>query len=297
MKRVIAVLLILLTQINISYAEEKEYNKIIKDEPEKKVEFAFEENEVPIFVKNEFDEQIQVQLDTGRKYPLGPNEKITIGKRKPGKYTLTIYNKNGDFVDNINKNLAKDTKWVLNKDTIANSDKITGLSTGQKVAIAAGSVGAVAIGAALINKALENQEGSSAQVPTYIPPPAPTLPNVIPVETTAQLPPVGSAVVETVVKNNAFVEGGSGFKFLNIKYDQVTLIIEGADGLPIGSNWLIPKGSVAESSKSLMYNGEKITINPSQKISVVTPEGYQLQRYAFELTTDSTDGSYVWILK
>ena len=298
MKKTIAFLLILLTQINISYAQDdKEYNKIIKNEPEKKVEFAFEEDEIPVFVRNEFNEQIQVQLDTGRKYPLGPNEKITLGKRKPGKYTLTVYNKNGDFVDNINKNLTKDSKWILNENTVANSGKITGLSTGQKVAIAAGSVGAAAIGAALINKALEKQEGASPQYPAeaYIPP---TLPPTIPQnEIAAQIPAVGSTVTEETVKNNAFAEGGSGFKFLNTKYDQVTLIIEGTDSLPIGSNWVIPKAALTESARPLMYNGEKITINPNQKVTVVIPEGYQLQRYVFELINDPNDGNYVWVLK
>lgn len=279
-RKLIIVLMILLTQVNISYAVDKEYNKVDKNELEKKVEFAFEEDEIPVFVKNEFDEQIQVQLNTGRKYPIGSNEKITIGKRKPGKYTLTVYNKNGEFVDNITKNLTKDSKWILNKDTVANSGKITGLSTGQKVAIAAGSVGAAAIGAALINKALENKEESVPQN-----------------ELSVQLPPVGSIATQETIRDNAFAAGGSGLKFLNTKYDEVTLIVEGTDGSPIGSNWTIPKASVIENAKPLMYNGEKITINPNQKVYVVTPEGYQLQRYAFELTTDSNDGSYIWVIK
>ena len=80
---------------------------------------------IPVNVKNDFNEEIKVKLDTNREYPVGPDEWITLGKRKPGRYTLTIYNKKGDFVDNLTKNIDNKNKFVLNKDTISNSGKIT----------------------------------------------------------------------------------------------------------------------------------------------------------------------------
>lgn len=268
-----------------------------KDSNEKKVEFAFEEDEIPIFVRNEFDKEIQVQLDTGRKYPLGPKEKITLGKKKPGKYTLTIYNEKGEFVDNITKDISKSSKWILSNETVSNSDRITGLTTGQKVAIGAGIVGAAALGTALLNKANQDGQDTQAQAP-LLPPPQPqvVLPPPSVGEVVAQATQTGAAESITATGANAFSPGGRVFKFLNTKYDEVTVIVEGSDGSPIGSNWVIGRGASLDQAKPLLFNGQKITINPTQKISVLTPEGYDLQRYAFELQVDS-DGSYVWIVK
>src|SRR3989338_10049798 len=107
---------------------------------------------IPVNVKNDFDEEIKVKLDTNREYPVGPHEWITLGKRKPGRYTLTIYNKKGDFVDNLTRNIDNKNKFVLNKNTISNSNKIDNLSTVQKVGITAGAIGAAALTGIIANK-------------------------------------------------------------------------------------------------------------------------------------------------
>lgn len=262
---------------------------------EKDVELAFEDEEIPVIIRNDFDKEIQVQLDTNRKYTIGPKEKIVIGNRKPGKYTLTIYNKRGEFVDNITQNLSKQNKWILNYDTVSNSGKITDLSAGQRAAITAGAVGAAALGGVLLHMALMSDD--SALQETYTPPllvpPDVQAPLQAP---TALLPPSGVAnTVQTAV--NAFAPSGKAFKFLNAKYDQVTLIVEGTDGNPIGSNWVIDRGASTLQPQPLLFDSKKITINPDQKISVVIPGGYKLQRYAFELPVDPVDGSYVWLVK
>lgn len=96
---------------------------------------------------------------------------------------------------------------------------------------------------------------------------------------------------------NAFASGGSPIKFLNSKYDQVTLIVEGTDGKPIGSNWVIAKATGFQTAKPLMFNGQKITIDEGQKVRLVVPGGYELTRYAFELEKDPIDGSYSWLVK
>ncbi|MBI1857534.1 MAG: hypothetical protein HYR97_00210 [Candidatus Melainabacteria bacterium] len=264
---------------------------------EKDVTLAFEDEEIPVVIKNEFDEEIQVQLDTNRKYTIGPSEKIVIGNRKPGKYTLTIYNKRGEFVDNITQNISKQSRWVLNNDTVANDGKIDSLSTGQKVAITAGAVGVATLGGALIHMALQNKDEVDSSyvppeyIPQYVAPPQPAISNTL-----AQLPhPAVPATVSKAV--SAFSDGGSLFKIVNSKYDQVTLIVEGADGNPIGSNWIIPKASIGQSPQPLLYDGQNVTIGTDQKVIAVTPEGYELQRYAFELAVDPADGGYVWIIK
>ena len=250
-----------------------------------------EENLIPVTVRNEFDNEIKVKFDTNREYPIGPNETISLGKRKPGRYTLTIYNKNGEFVDNLTRSVDKNNKFVLNKDTVSNSNKIEGLSAGQKVAITAGALGAAALGTALVNKALqgnESQEQNEYVPPPYVPPPSNQL--------AANLAPAG--VAEQVTnENNAFLPGGNPFKFLNTKYDQITLIVSGTDGAPIGNNWIIPKAQSLQRPQPLIFNGEKITIGSDQIIKVVLSDGKELQRYAFELERDLVDGSYVWIIK
>ena len=240
-----------------------------------------QEELVRINVRNEFDEQVQVQLDKGRKYDIGPKEKITLGERKPGKYTLTIYNKKGEFVDNLTRNIGKEDdksyKYNLNEKTVSNSDKITGLSTGQKVAITAGALGAAALGTALINMALQNNDG---QVPQN-----------------DYIPPQEQVVYNPPPTDNAFAPGGKAFKFLNAKYPEVTLVVLGTDGNPIGNNWTIPKSNIFQKPQPLIFSGEKITINPDQKVKAILPNGAELQRHAFELDLDSLDGSYVWVLK
>ena len=252
---------------------------------------------IRVNVKNEFNEQIQVQFDGGRKVPVGPNEKITLGERKPGKYTLAIYNNKGDFVDNLtrkidNTNIKEHYKFVLNDQTVSNSNKIMGLSTGQKVAITAGALGVAGLGAALINKALQNDQAEQEQ---YIPPPV----QQIPQQVVQNLPSAAQPINEPAPSgDNAFAPGGKAFKFLNTKYPNVTLVVEGTDGNPIGNNWVIPKGQALQKAQPLIYSGEKVTINPDQKIKVVLPNSLELQRYAFELETDLLDsGSYVWVLK
>lgn len=257
---------------------------------------------IRINVQNDFDDQIEVQLDKGRKFPIGPKEKITLGERSPGKYTLTIYNKKGEFIDNLTRNIGKDNKasykYDLNDKTVSNSDKITGLSTGQKVAITAGSVGVAALGAALVHKALQGGEEQAA--PAYVPPP-PQFPQdqpqaVIP-EQVANVPSLGDSVKKPA-GDNAFAPGGKILKFLNTAHTKVTLIVEGTDGNPIGNNWVIPKAVSAEKPQPLVFNSEKITLNPNQKIKAVLPNGLEIQRYAFELDSDPYDSnSYLWVVK
>lgn len=250
---------------------------------------------IRVNVRNDFDKVVQVQLDKGRKFPIGPGEKITLGQRPPGKYTLTIYNEKGDFVDNLTRNIAKEDKesfkFVLNEKTVSNSNKITGLTTGQKVAITAGALGAAALGTALINKALQGQDQDTGQE-EYIPPSeVQQVPEVV-----QNLPPV-QQVQRVQDKFNAFVEGGKAIKFLNALYNEVTITVEDPNGTPIGNNWVIPKGNALQKPQPLIYAGNKVTIGPDQRILVSTPDGFQLQRYAFELTADQWDGSYVWVLK
>lgn len=254
---------------------------------------------IRVNVRNEFDEQIQVQLDKGRKYPVGPKEKITLGERAPGKYTLTIYNKKGEFIDNLTRKIDKGDKnsyrFDLNEKTVSNSDKVTGLSTGQKVAIAGGAIGAAALGTALINKALQQDEGQVAQ-DQYIPPPAVVPQAGDPTQIVQNLPPV-QAVQKIAESANAFVNGGKAFKILNTTYDQITVTVEDPNGNPIGNDWQIPKGSIAQKPQPLVFSGKNIAINPTQRVIVSTPDGYQLQRYAFELDRDPVDGSFVWVIK
>ena len=235
---------------------------------------------IPVNVKNEFDEEIKVKLDTNREYPVGPHEWITLGKRKPGRYTLTIYNKKGDFVDNLTKNIDNKNKFVLSDNTVSNSGRITGLSTGQKVAITAGAIGAATIGGVILNMLL-NMEDSQAS------PPAQQVVQPEQVEAPA-------TQIETV---NAFAPGGKPLKFLNAGYEKITLIVEGTDGNPIGNNWVIPKSTTFQKPQPLIYNGEKVTINSDQKVKAVLPNGAELQRNGFELDNDILDGSYVWVIK
>jgi hypothetical protein len=247
-------------------------------------------------VQNDFDDQIEVQLDKGRKYPIGPKEKITLGERLPGKYTLTIYNKKGEFVDNLTRNIGKDSKasykYDLNDKTVSNSDKITGLSTGQKVAITAGAIGAAALGGALINKALQGGEEQAA--PSYIPPPPQFPENQPQVANAPSLP----ETVKKATGDNAFAPGGKVFKFLNTVHAKVTLIVEGTDGSPIGNNWVIPKAASGDKPQPLVFNSEKITLNPNQKIKAILPNGLEIQRYAFELDSDPYDSnSYLWVVR
>ncbi len=255
---------------------------------------------IRVNVKNEFDEQIQVQFDGGRKIPVGPNEKIILGERKPGKYTLTIYNKKGDFIDNLTRKIEpgkeekNSYKYTLNDQTVSNSDKITGLSTGQKVAITAGALGAAGLGAVLVNKALNMDEAQQEQ---YIPP-AP-VPQLQPQVAQNPLLPADQPVAQdTGSVDNAFAPGGKTLKFLNIAYPNVTLIVQGTDGNPIGNNWVIPKALSTQKARPLIYSGENVTINPDQKIKVLLPNGLEVQRYAFELETDPLDSnSYIWTVK
>lgn len=277
----------------------KDFNMIQKKKPSvPDVSFGADEPQkeelIQVTVKNEFDEEIRVKFDTNREYPIGPHEYISLGQRKPGKYTLTIYNKNGDFVDNLTRNIDNRNKFVLNKEIVSNSDKITGLSTGQKVAIGAGALGAATLGAVLLNMALEgNQQGEEAQ---YIPPPLPSQPlpdqNQI-----VQQPQPAAAPEQPVLQNNAVIPGGMSVRFLNTRYSEVTVIVEGIDKNPIGNGWLIMLAQPEQKPQPLMYNSEKISIGAERKIKIVLPSGLEIQRYGFELDVDSVDNSYVWVLK
>jgi|GEM_PF-2724201 len=245
---------------------------------------------IMVSVKNEFDDEIKVKFDTNREYPIRPNEWISLGDRKPGKYTLTIYNKKGDFVDNLSLDISKKNKYTLNKNTVSDSGKITGLSTGQKVAIGAGAVGVAALGAALIGKAI--MSGDDTTQAQYIPP--------APAQQVVQAPAAQQQVVGEIQKvdpNNAFAIGGKAIKVLNTAYDKVTFIVEGSDGNLVGSNWDIPKGTAFKKPAPLIYNGQNILINQNQKIKAVLPSGAELQRYAFELEKDPFDGTYIWVVK
>lgn len=241
---------------------------------------------IMVSVKNEFNEEIKVKLDTNREYPVGPNEWINIGDRKPGKYTLTVYTKKGDFVDNLTLDITKKNKFNLNENTVSNSNKINGLSTGQKVAIGAGAVGVAALGAALIGKAL--MSGDDSQIAAA------------PQAQVAPAQPAQQVVVQptpAVNPNNAFAVGGKPIKVLNTGYDKVTFIVEGVDGNPIGSNWDIPKASSLKNPSPLVYSGKNVLINQNQKIKAILPTGSELTRNAFELEKDPFDGSYVWVVK
>ena len=288
----------------IKDTNDKQFNMVEKKQPVvPDVSFGSEEPQkeelIQVFVKNDFDEEIKVKFDTNREYPIGPHESITLGQRAPGKYTLTIYNKKGEFIDNLTRNIDNKNKFLLNKETVSNSDKITGLTTGQKVAIGAGALGAAAIGTALINKALEgNEQGQSQE--QYIPPPLPqeqVVQNQLPIPQGVQPTQPANLPEQQAPQNNAVVLGGMAIKFLDTKYPQLTVIVEGIDGNPIGDNWIIPLAQPEQKPQPLVLNGEKITINSNQKIKVVLPEGLQLQRYGFELEVDPVDNSYIWILK
>lgn len=302
------VLMIILNDYFVAYAKEdnlnknksgqKQFNKIEKKKPVvPDISFGSEDSRTPeelvqVFVKNDFDEEIKVKFDTNREYPIGPHESITLGQRKPGKYTLTIYNKKGEFVDNLTRSIDYKNKFVLNKDTVSNSNKITGLTTGQKVAITAGALGAAGVGSLLINKAL--QESSQPQQEAV------QEQNQIPAAPLPQLPPpVQQAIIpeQQIIQSNAFAESGMSIKFLNIKYSQLTIIVEGIDDQPIGNNWVIPLAPLAQKPQPLVLSGEKIAINPEQKIKVILPNNFELQRFGFELDVDPMDNSYVWVLK
>ena len=275
MNKVINLLIVLMIILNnyfVVYAKEdnlnknkpgqKQFNKIEKKKPVvPDISFGAEDSRTPeelvqVFVKNDFDEEIKVKLDTNREYPIGPHESITLGQRKPGKYTLTVYNKKGEFVDNLTRSIDYKNKFVLNKDTVSDSDKITGLTTGQKVAITAGALGAAGVGSLLINKALQESsqpQQEAVQEQNQIPAPLPQLP-----------PPVQQAIIpeQQIIQSNAFAENGMSIKFLNTKYSQLTIIVEGIDGQPIGNNWVIPLAPPAQKPQPLVLSGEKIAINP-----------------------------------
>ena len=291
----------------------KQFNMVEKKQPVvPDVSFGAEDSAqeelIQVSVRNEFDEEIKVKFDTNREYPIAPHESISLGQRKSGKYTLTVYSKTGEFVDNLTKDIDLKNKFILNKETVSNSDKITGLTTGQKVAITAGALGAAAVGGVLINKALQNNQEQTA-------PPAQQqeLPgqNQLPLQ--VQQLPIGEGLSATggpalgrkpipqpeqpIVQNNQFAPDGMAVKFLNMKYPQVTVIVEGTDGQPIGNNWVISLALPERKPQPFVFNGEKITINPEQKIKAVLQNGLELQRYGFELDVDPVDNFYVWVLK
>jgi hypothetical protein len=110
----------------------------------------------------------------------------------------------------------------------------------------------------------------------------------------AELPVVPE---QPALQNNQFAPGGMAVKFLNMKYPQVTVIVEGINKTSIGDNWVIPVAPAERKPQALVFNGERITINPNQKIEAILPNGLELQRYGFELEVDSLDDSYVWVLK
>lgn len=300
-----SVLVSVLLSSNISFAEEIKKEKTFKVNDKgfnmvtvnptkpvaavKPTPVVDSEGLIMITVKNEFDEEIKVKLDTNREYPIGKNETISLGTRKPGKYTLTVYNKKGEYVDNLTQNISNRNRFILNKDTVSNSGKIDeGLSTGQKVAIGAGAVGVAALGAALIGKAIMSGEDQSANQAQYIPP---AQQQVAPQQQLAAQP------APQANPNNAFASGGKSIKVLNTAYDKVTFIVEGVDGNPIGSNWDIPKASSLKNPVPLVFSGQNILINQNQKVKAVLPTGIELVRNAFELDKDPFDGAYVWVVK
>lgn len=253
---------------------------------------------IQIRVLNDFDKPIKVQVGGGKKITIAGGEKIIIGNRAPGKYTFTVFNEKDEYVDSITKDINKlnskgDFILRINDDTISNESKIDGLSTGQKVAIGAGALGA----AAIIGKVLASKNASeNSQV---VPQAPPVIDNSALSNTGGQV--VNTNTVEAPVQKaniiNAFAQGGKPFKFLNSKYDSVTLIIQGTDGNPIGSNWVIAKSNLFDKPKHILFSGEKVTIAENQKVMVVTSDGKELSRVAFELEKDAIDGSYLWILK
>ncbi len=283
----------------------KQFNMVEKKQPVvPDVSFGAEDSAqeelIQVSVRNEFDEEIKVKFDTNREYPIAPHESISLGQRKSGKYTLTVYSKTGEFVDNLTKDIDLKNKFILNKDTVSNADKITGLTTGQKVAITAGALGAAAVGGVLINKALQNNQ---EQIAPPVQQQELSGQNQLPLQ--VQQLPVGEGLKpaptqdqnQPIVQNNQFAPDGMAVKFLNMKYPQVTVIVEGTDGQPIGNNWVISLALPERKPQPFVFNGEKITINPEQKIKAVLQNGLELQRYGFELDVDPVDNFYVWVLK
>ena len=132
----------------------------------------------------------------------------------------------------------------------------------------------------------DNQATNEPASPAYVPSQAQV----------AVVEPIGAPGKQTDVVN-AFAPGGKPLKFLNSGYEKITLVIEGTDGNPIGSNWVIPKANTFQKPQPLIYNGEKVTINPDQKVKAILPNGAELQRNGFELDKDLIDGSYLWVIK
>ena len=230
-----------------------------------KIDWSGEEVElVPVSVKNEFIEEVKVKLDTDREYTIGPNESLIIGKRTPGKYTLTVYNKNGEFVDNPTKNISKLDKFVLSKDTISNSGKITGITISEKVAVA-------------------------NEVTNLVPSQSQTIPQVAP-----QQSPI---VQPTPSVTTTPAEAGKSLKFLNTRFSQLKLIVEGVDGKLLENNWIFSKTNVSDKPLPLILNGEKVLITPNHRIVLQTSNGLILQRYGFELDIDPADENYIWVVK
>lgn len=268
-----------------STAKVRKYDSVTKTETKSQVAET-EEELISVRVSNEFDKEIRVMIGKGRTVTVPPNEVAIIGNRKPGKYTFTIYNDDGDIVDTVTKNIKQNKfgndkfAFRVNADTISNESKIEGLSTGKKVAIGAGAVGAVA----LLGKALSM--GDAPAVPQVA---EPTF-----VDTIANSIPQAAVPAAT---SNAFNPTGRAFKFLNAKYDEVTLIVEGTDGLPIGSNWTITKAGGFQQAQPLLFSGQKVTLGDKQKVTLRLRDGLEVSRYAFELDVDPVDGSFVWVVK
>lgn len=107
---------------------------------------------------------------------------------------------------------------------------------------------------------------------------------------------VSNLFVPAISKEQTILSG-KVFKFLNTRYGQLTIIVEDLDGKPLNNKWVISKAFPGEKPQALIFNGEKIRINSDQKIKAVMPNGFELQRYGFELDIDPQDDSYVWIVR
>lgn len=281
---------------------EKELTMITKTESSSSSQAAAPTEEKPelvsIKINNRFEKDIKVMIGKGRIVTIPAREAAIVGNRPPGKHTFVIYNDDEEIIDTITKNVKDESggknkfTFQLNDHNVDDHEKIDGgLSTGKKVAIGVGAAGAAALvgSALLMNRGDEVPDLPDEAFDSYVPPQQ----VVVQEQVTANAPNLPSAPSI----NNAFAPGGKPIKFLNSKYETVTLIIEGTDGKPVGSNWVIGKGSYFDQPKHVLFNGQKVTVGDEQQISVITPDGKELSRHAFELSLDASDGSYVWALK
>ena len=104
-------------------------------------------------------------------------------------------------------------------------------------------------------------------------------------------------MAKVLVSHEADPTAPKPIKFLNARYLNVIVVIEGPDGKPVGNNWTISRNQLSQKPQPLIFNGERVSLSSERKIKVFTSTGFELQRYGFELDVDPEDSSYVWILK